>query len=178
MTLSIMDLVSMMTLVISIKCHNSECGYALSCFYCNAKCHYAECRYAECRGARPEAYTIKHYEFVKYGFRSKLVCLSKPEKVTDKKTLAYYEICPFSVHYKSVKFYSTGPSFSDRVNLPERGWGEVEGNEGYNKKTQHIDTQHNDTQSIIQNMITLSIKIYCILNIVYVVLPFRWVSLC
>jgi hypothetical protein len=26
------------------------------------------------------------------------------------KTLAYYEICPFFVHYESKMFYSTGPS--------------------------------------------------------------------
>jgi hypothetical protein len=37
------------------------------------------------------------------------MCLAKPVVVTDtRKTLAYY-ICPFSVHYDSVMFYSTGP---------------------------------------------------------------------
>ncbi len=52
------------------------------------------------------AYTIKHYQIVTYRFCSKLVCLSKPVKVTIEKTFAYHEICPFSVNYESVKFYS------------------------------------------------------------------------
>ncbi len=40
----------------------------------------------------PGACTIKH-GFLIYGFRSKLVCLSKPMKMTDnRQTLAYYEI--------------------------------------------------------------------------------------
>ncbi len=92
-------------------------------FYCNAECHYAECRYAECRGARPGACTIKHYEFVMYGFRSKLVCVSQTMIETDNtKNTSYYEICPFPVHYKYIKcFILQAPSFSDRVNLPERG---------------------------------------------------------
>jgi hypothetical protein len=30
----------------------------------------------------PKDYTIKHYGLVMYGFHSKLVCLSKPVKVT------------------------------------------------------------------------------------------------
>jgi len=36
-----------------------------------------------------------------YGFRSNLVCLSKPVKLTDnnQKTLAYYTIIQFSIHY-------------------------------------------------------------------------------
>jgi len=39
-----------------------------------------------------------------------LVCLSEPVVVTDnsKTTLAYYEICPFSVDYEFVMLYSTG----------------------------------------------------------------------
>jgi len=34
--------------------------------------------------------------------------LSEPGEVTDngKKTLSYYGLCPFSVHYESVMFYS------------------------------------------------------------------------
>jgi hypothetical protein len=36
--------------------------------------------------------------------------LSEPEEMTDssKKTLSYYGLCPFSVHYESVMFYSAG----------------------------------------------------------------------
>jgi hypothetical protein len=54
-----------------------------------------------------------------YGARSKLVCFSKPVKVTGgyKKTLAYYEFCPYSMTYKYVMFYSTGPSQST-ISLP------------------------------------------------------------
>jgi hypothetical protein len=37
-----------------------------------------------------------------------LVCLSKPVKVTDNSKLACYVIYPFSLHYESVMFYSTG----------------------------------------------------------------------
>jgi hypothetical protein len=46
-----------------------------------------------------------------YGLRNMLVCLSEPVQVTDnnKTTLAYYEICPFSVDYELVMFYRTGP---------------------------------------------------------------------
>jgi len=40
--------------------------------------------------------------------------MSKP------KTLAYYEICPFSVNYESVMFYDTGPR-----NLPQSGATEM-----------------------------------------------------
>jgi hypothetical protein len=46
----------------------------------------------------PGAWTVKHYGFVKNRFRSKLVY-----------SIAYYEICPFSVNYESAMFYSTGP---------------------------------------------------------------------
>ncbi len=38
---------------------------------------------------------------------SQSVCLSQGQQLA-KKTLAYYKICPFSVHYKSLMFYSTG----------------------------------------------------------------------
>ncbi len=43
-----------------------------------------------------------------YEFTNKLVCLFESLKVADnnKKSLPYYEICPFSVHYKLVMFYS------------------------------------------------------------------------
>ncbi len=42
-----------------------------------------------------------------FWFRSKLVCLSKKSKVPEnRKTLAYYKICQFSVDYESVGFYS------------------------------------------------------------------------
>ncbi len=39
------------------------------------------------------------------------MCLSEPVEVTDtnNKTLAYYGICPFTVDYEYVMFYSTGP---------------------------------------------------------------------
>jgi len=60
---------------------------------------------------------------IMYGFRSKLVCLSKlwylPKLVclsklvclllTIEKKLAYYKIYPFPVNYESVMFYITGP---------------------------------------------------------------------
>ncbi len=89
------------------------CKYALSRFiYYSAECHCAECRYAECRGAIQGPVLKKHYGLVIYGFRTKLTCLSKPTEVTNNsnKTVAYVlKICPFSVHYKSVIFYSTYP---------------------------------------------------------------------
>ncbi len=39
------------------------------------------------------------------------MCLSKPGKVTVimPKTQAYIVICPFSLHYESLLFYSTDP---------------------------------------------------------------------
>jgi len=43
-----------------------------------------------------------------YLFRSKLVCLPKKGKVIIEKTLAYNEICQFSVNQQSLKFYGTG----------------------------------------------------------------------
>ncbi len=46
--------------------------------------------------------------FIMYIFCCKLVCLSRPVKVTVEKTLTYHEICPFSINYESVMFYSTG----------------------------------------------------------------------
>ncbi len=47
-----------------------------------------------------------------FGLCSKLVHLSKPIKVIDNiKDKAYYEICPFSVNYESVMFYSAGANF-------------------------------------------------------------------
>jgi hypothetical protein len=54
--------------------------------------------------------TVKSYRFVMYGFRSKLVRLSKQMKMHSlKEALASYKICPFSVIYKSVKSYNTNP---------------------------------------------------------------------
>jgi len=45
-----------------------------------------------------------------YELCSKLVCLSKLVKGTDnRKTLAYYRVDQFSVDYKSVMLYNTGP---------------------------------------------------------------------
>jgi hypothetical protein len=46
-----------------------------------------------------------------YGFRSKLAWSSKAVKLTDnnERTLAFHVICPFSIHYEPVVFYSTGP---------------------------------------------------------------------
>jgi hypothetical protein len=39
-----------------------------------------------------------------YGFCSKLACLAKKVKETvNKKTLAYYKICPFPVYYESIR---------------------------------------------------------------------------
>jgi hypothetical protein len=55
--------------------------------------------------------TIKHYGFVMYGFRSKLICLYEQMKVTDdsKKTLAYFGMCQFCIHFESKMFYRTTP---------------------------------------------------------------------
>jgi hypothetical protein len=52
-----------------------------------------------------------------YELRSKLVSLLAQASVfvqaqcvyPSQKTLAYNEICPFSVDYESVRFYNTGP---------------------------------------------------------------------
>jgi hypothetical protein len=44
-----------------------------------------------------------------YRLHSELVFLLAQAGVQAKKTLAYYEICPFSVHYESVMIYDTGP---------------------------------------------------------------------
>jgi hypothetical protein len=46
-----------------------------------------------------------------YEFYIKLIRLSKPAEVTDNsnKTLTYYGLCQFTVHYKSVMFYTAGP---------------------------------------------------------------------
>jgi hypothetical protein len=44
-----------------------------------------------------------------YRFYSKLLCLFKPEKVTKNNTLSYNVTCQFSIYYKSVMFYITGP---------------------------------------------------------------------
>ncbi len=54
---------------------------------------------------------IKHYGFVMYEFFSKLMCLSNPVEVTGNriKTLAYYGMCPFIVHYESVMFMIQNP---------------------------------------------------------------------
>jgi hypothetical protein len=57
------------------------------------------------------AFSMKHYLFVMYRCRSKLVCSSKLVYLwlTTWKALAYHKICPFEIHYKSVMFYSTEP---------------------------------------------------------------------
>jgi hypothetical protein len=48
---------------------------------------------------------VKSYRFVMYGFRSKLLRLSKQMKMPSlKEALASYKICPFPVIYKSEKF--------------------------------------------------------------------------
>jgi len=55
------------------------------------------------------AYNIKHYGHIMHGFYSKLMCLSEQVEVKHNttKALAYYGICPFTVYYDSVMFYST-----------------------------------------------------------------------
>ncbi len=55
----------------------------------------------------PRGLYYKNYGFVMFGFRRKLECLSESVQVTDNNnaTLAYYLTCPFTDHYKSVKFY-------------------------------------------------------------------------
>ena len=57
----------------------------------------------------PDALTSKHL-----GFRSKIVRLFNPVKVTgqQQKTLAYSIICPLSVHYNSIMYYRTAPGSS------------------------------------------------------------------
>jgi len=56
---------------------------------------------------------VKSYRFVMYGFRSKLVRLSKQMKMPSlKEALASYKICPFAVNYRSVKFYNTDPGLA------------------------------------------------------------------
>ncbi len=59
------------------------------------------------REKTPVACTLKHYGFVMYEFRSKLMCLSKPVEKTynSNKTPAYSEVCLFTVHYDSVMLY-------------------------------------------------------------------------
>jgi hypothetical protein len=55
-----------------------------------------------------------------YGFRNKLVCLSKLvcfEAGNRKDTLAYYEICPFAIKYECVMFYNTDPGQIYRLNF-------------------------------------------------------------
>jgi hypothetical protein len=53
-----------------------------------------------------------------YGLCGKLMSLTKPLEVIDNsnKTLAYYGLCPFTIHYKSIMYYCTGPSV-DVINL-------------------------------------------------------------
>ncbi len=56
------------------------------------------------------AYAIKQYGFLMYKYSNKIVCLSRSVKVTESnKKLPDYKICLFSVHYKSIMFYSTCP---------------------------------------------------------------------
>jgi hypothetical protein len=49
----------------------------------------------------------KHFGLVMYAFHSKLVRLSQPMKATDNNKKQAYR--PFSVYYKSIMFYDTGP---------------------------------------------------------------------
>jgi hypothetical protein len=41
--------------------------------------------------------------------------LCKPVQVTSKTTLGYYEICPFSVHFRPIMLYSTGRPQAKKV---------------------------------------------------------------
>jgi hypothetical protein len=57
-----------------------------------------------------------------YGFCGKLVCSTKLVCLWRAlyKTLAFYEICLFAVHYGSVIFYSTVPGHAGSKNREER----------------------------------------------------------
>ncbi len=59
---------------------------------------------------QPGTCTIKHYRIVMFRFCSELTCLPEPVEMINNinKTLAYYGICSFAVHYESVVFYSPG----------------------------------------------------------------------
>ncbi len=52
----------------------------------------------------------KYFGRVIYRFRSKLAYLSKLEclRQTINKTIAYYDVSPFVLHYRFIKFYRTG----------------------------------------------------------------------
>ena len=54
------------------------------------------------------ACTIKNYGFVMFKCGNKLMCLSKAMEVTDSSNniQAYYKICPFTLHYKSMMFHN------------------------------------------------------------------------
>jgi hypothetical protein len=64
----------------------------------------------------PWVCTIKHCGSVFYGLYSKLVSLFVQASVylfvQAKKQPSYYKICPFTINYKSIKVYSTGPGAS------------------------------------------------------------------
>jgi hypothetical protein len=54
------------------------------------------------------ACTLKHYRFTVNGLRNKLVCFSKPVKVTTiTNTLIYYIIWEISVNYESIGRHDT-----------------------------------------------------------------------
>ncbi len=66
----------------------------------------------------PGVCTIKHYGFVIYGRRSKLLCLFVQANVfvqtcvlvqAKRHSLTYYEIFQLSINYEFVMFRSTGP---------------------------------------------------------------------
>ncbi len=65
------------------------------------------------------ACTTKHYRFVMYEFRSKLMRSSKATQVIDISNTApaYYRICNFTVYYESVMFYGTGPRIEFKIRL-------------------------------------------------------------
>jgi hypothetical protein len=62
-----------------------------------------------CSTIGPRTCNIIHYGFVMCGFCDTPMCWYKPVKVTDNNQKGYYEFCQFSVHFKSIMFYSTGP---------------------------------------------------------------------
>jgi hypothetical protein len=58
MTLSIMDLIVILSIAIlgkNFECHYAECSFFI---FCCAECRYAECRYAECLGAHDLAWSL------------------------------------------------------------------------------------------------------------------------
>jgi len=48
------------------------------------------------------------YNLAKFVGETTTTTLCRPVEVTSKTTLVYYEICPFSVHFRPIMLYITG----------------------------------------------------------------------